>query len=73
MQTVINIKTESKEKLYDITSFVADFLEKNQVANGAVNVYVRGATAAIMIQENWDDSLQDDVITLLQEFRTNVL
>ncbi|MBT5425870.1 MAG: YjbQ family protein, partial [Bacteroidetes bacterium] len=26
-----------------------------------------GATAAIMIQENWDDSVQNDVITLLRK------
>ena len=28
-----------------------------------VNVYAQGATSAIMVQENWDDSVQRDVIT----------
>jgi secondary thiamine-phosphate synthase enzyme len=32
-----------------------------------VNVYVQGATAGIMIQENWDDSVQRDVISLLNK------
>jgi secondary thiamine-phosphate synthase enzyme len=30
-------------------------------------VYVQGATAAIMIQENWDESVQTDVVHLLQK------
>ena len=35
------------------------------------SVYVQGATAAIMIQENWDESVQNDVITLLQKLIPN--
>lgn len=31
------------------------------------SVYVQGATAAIMIQENWDQSVQNDMITLLRK------
>jgi len=34
-------------------------------------VYVQGATAAIMIQENWDNSVQNDVITLLRKLIPN--
>jgi secondary thiamine-phosphate synthase enzyme len=33
--------------------------------DGLVSVYVQGATAGIMIQENWDESVQTDVINLL--------
>jgi secondary thiamine-phosphate synthase enzyme len=33
--------------------------------DGLVSVYVQGATAAIMIQENWDESVQTDVVNLL--------
>lgn len=36
-----------------------------------VNIYAQGATAAIMIQENWDDSVQTDVIHLLQKLIPN--
>jgi secondary thiamine-phosphate synthase enzyme len=32
-----------------------------------VNVYVQGATAGIMIQENWDESVQNDVISLFRK------
>ena len=34
---------------------------------GMVNVYAQGATSAIMIQENWDESVQTDVVHLLQK------
>jgi secondary thiamine-phosphate synthase enzyme len=30
-------------------------------------VYAQGATAAMMIQENWDDSVQLDVVNLLRK------
>jgi secondary thiamine-phosphate synthase enzyme len=39
--------------------------------NGLVCVYAQGATAAIMIQENWDDSVQTDVVHLLQKLIPN--
>ena len=37
------------------------------VRDGLVSVYAQGATAAIMIQENWDESVQTDVISLLRK------
>lgn len=52
--------------MYDITRAVADIVKASGVMEGLVNVYAQGATAAIMIQENWDDSVQNDVITLLR-------
>ena len=35
--------------------------------NGLVNVYAQGATAAIMIQENWDASVPTDVVEFLRK------
>lgn len=67
MQEIISIKTTKREGLYDITAEVSEVVKKAGIENGTVNVYVQGATAAIMIQENWDDSVQRDVINLLQK------
>ncbi|NQV34374.1 MAG: YjbQ family protein [Phycisphaeraceae bacterium] len=67
MQTILEIETDSKEDLYDITEAVAAMVEKANISAGMVNLYVRGATAGIMIQENWDHSVQNDVITLLRK------
>lgn len=67
MQKIIQKSTNSHEGLYDITSEVEAIVEESGVGSGLVNVYVQGATAGIMIQENWDDSVQNDVITLLRK------
>ena len=64
---IIEIKTNSREQLVDITRQVEDVVLQNQLLNGVVNVYAQGATAAIMIQENWDESVQTDVIHLLKK------
>ena len=66
MQRIISVKTSSREELVDITSQVKALVACSGVRNGLVSVYVQGATAAIMIQENWDDSVQTDVINFLR-------
>ena len=67
MQSILKIKTTAREGLYDITHEVENILDVSGIKSGLVNVYVRGATAAIMIQENWDESVQIDVVTLLRK------
>jgi secondary thiamine-phosphate synthase enzyme len=65
MQKIITLRTDRKNGLYDITRNVVDAIRESGVKNGIVSVYARGSTAAIMIQENWDQSVQNDVVTLL--------
>lgn len=67
MQELIQIRTPQHEGLYDITNQVQKIVQSSGIKEGLVNVYVRGATAAIMIQENWDQSVQNDVIELLRK------
>lgn len=67
MQERITLSTDQREGLYDITDRIARVFERADVRSGIVSVYVRGATAGIMIQENWDDSVQQDVVSLLQK------
>lgn len=66
MQKVIIISTDRREGLYDITEEIKDILDSSGVKTGYVNVYVQGATAGVMIQENWDESVQEDVVDLLR-------
>ncbi len=63
----ITISTDSREGLYDITNKVESIVASSGIDEGLVNVYVQGATAGIMIQENWDDSVQLDVVNFLQK------
>ncbi|HBH47129.1 MAG TPA: hypothetical protein DDX98_00725 [Bacteroidales bacterium] len=67
MQQVIQIGTNKQNGLFDITQQVNDIVSKSNLKSGFVNVYVQGATAAIMIQENWDQSVQNDVVTFLKK------
>lgn len=67
MQTIFTIKTDRRNALYDITAQIEQILKNSGVNCGTVNVFAQGATAAIMIQENWDDSVQTDVVNLLNE------
>lgn len=71
MQQFITIKTDKHEALYDITGELEQLVKISGIENGLVSVYARGATAAIMIQENWDNSVQEDVISLLRKLIPN--
>ncbi|MCJ7446749.1 MAG: secondary thiamine-phosphate synthase enzyme YjbQ [Bacteroidales bacterium] len=65
MQKIITLRTDRKNGLYDITTKILEIIKESRVQNGIASVYARGSTAAIMIQENWDESVQNDVVTLL--------
>ena len=65
MQKIITLSTSGRSGLHDITSQVSAIVKSSGIRTGIVSVYARGSTAAIMIQENWDQSVQDDVVTLL--------
>lgn len=67
IQKFIHLKTDKHNGLYDITNEVRKIVEESKYQTGFVNVYARGSTCAIMIQENWDDSVQNDVINLLKK------
>ncbi len=65
MRDIIHLSSQHREELIDITARVAAVVKNSGVRQGLVAVYAQGATAAIMIQENWDESVQTDVINLL--------
>jgi len=67
MRETISLATHRREELVDITPQVAAVVERSGVREGLVCIYAQGATAAIMIQENWDESVQTDVVHLLQK------
>ena len=67
MREILVVQTHHREELVDITRPVETVVARSAVADGLVSVYVRGATAAIMIQENWDQSVQTDVVDLLRK------
>ena len=67
MRENFKVSTHRREELIDITNQVRACVKNHGVREGLVNVYVQGATAAVMIQENWDESVQTDVVNFLQK------
>lgn len=71
MRDTLQIRTDKHNGLFDITTQVAQVVQKSKTKNGIVNIYAQGATAAIMIQENWDQSVQNDVVNLFNKLIPN--
>lgn len=67
MRTVIELATGSREVLVDITAEVRRVVVESGIENGLVALYAHGATAAVMIQENWDASVPADVVECLRK------
>jgi secondary thiamine-phosphate synthase enzyme len=67
MRETIQLQTPQREILVDITDRVQTVVDASGIRDGLVALYAQGATAALMIQENWDDSVQTDVINLLRK------
>lgn len=66
MRDIVRITTEKREQLVDVTDAVTEVVRRSGIRNGLVSVYAQGATGAVMIQENWDQSVQTDVVDLLR-------
>ena len=66
MREIITIASTQHEELIDITEAIRVFVTRSQMQDGIVHVYAQGATAALMIQENWDESVPLDVVNLLR-------
>ena len=71
MRENISVATSRREELVDITVQVQKTVSRSGIENGLAVLYVQGATAALMIQENWDESVQTDVIDLLRKMIPN--
>jgi secondary thiamine-phosphate synthase enzyme len=61
------LSTDRREQLVDITPRVREAVRASGLKAGLVNIYAQGATAAIMIQENWDASVPTDVVNFLRQ------
>jgi len=65
MQEIITISTSKKQELIDITDQVAAIVRKSKVKNGLCNIFATHATAAIIINENYDPNICLDIIDAL--------
>ena len=66
MRAYLELVTDEREMLVDITAHVRAVVAESGVRDGLCCVYAHGATAAVMIQENWDASVPTDVVRFLR-------
>ena len=65
MTTEIHIKTRDKIDLVDITADVQDVVDQAGVSEGTCFVYCPHTTAGIVLNENWDTSVERDIAMVL--------
>lgn len=62
----LNVSTQKRYQLIDITKEIEEFVKKNQVENGLVLVFVPHSTAAIILTEN-EQRLKQDWLLMLEK------
>ncbi len=65
MQETFRVKTRKSQEVVDITRQVSEAVARARVDEGICTVFVRHATAAIIINENADPGFRADVVTAL--------
>jgi secondary thiamine-phosphate synthase enzyme len=63
----IVVSTDRPRQLRDITDQVRQQVAQAQIRTGLCALYAQGATAALMIQENWDPNIGLDVLDCLDQ------
>ena len=67
MQKTVQVRTRKKYEVVDLTSHVTDVVSGAGVAEGICTVFVRHATAAIVINENADPGFRLDILAALDK------
>lgn len=62
-----SISTSQHREMIDITKMVNEFIKEKKVTSGLCNVFTRHATAAIIINENYDPNICTDVLNALEK------
>lgn len=65
MQETLRVRTSHSQEVVDITRQVADVVSRAATAEGLCTVFVRHATAAVIVNENADPGFKADVVTAL--------
>jgi len=63
----IEVKTQAREELLDITARVREELVSSGIKDGICHVFVPHTTAAVTINENADPSVKEDILMALRK------
>lgn len=61
----IKISSNQRCQLIDITPEIVKIIEKEKLASGIIHIFCPHTTAAITINENYDPSVKEDIVTTL--------
>jgi secondary thiamine-phosphate synthase enzyme len=61
----LNIRTDKRNQLIDITEKVRAVVKGSGVSDGKVEIFVPHTTAAVTINENYDPTVQADILGFL--------
>ena len=67
MQATIRVRTRKKAEVLDLTAQVAEVVGRSKVDEGICTVFVRHATAAVVINENADPGFRLDLVAALDK------
>ena len=67
MQDEIRLSTSKKQELIDITGKINTIIKKSKIRNGICNIFTAHATAAIIINENYDPNICLDLLDALNK------
>ena len=62
-----SISSSKKEQILDISDQVAKIVAESKVKDGICLIFVPHATAAVMINENYDPNICDDILDALRK------
>jgi secondary thiamine-phosphate synthase enzyme len=65
MVTKIDIKTRDKVDLVDVTAEVQNVVDRADITEGTCFIYCPHTTSGIVLNENWDSSVERDVAMIL--------
>lgn len=65
MFTEFSVKTESKQDLYDITPQIHKIVRTSGIHEGVCVISVPHTTAGVTLNENWDDTVRQDLLRAL--------
>ena len=60
----ITISSKKRQENIDITKQAKYFIEKSKIENGVLLVFTPHASAALIINENYDPAVQKDILKL---------
>ncbi|MBN2343304.1 MAG: YjbQ family protein [Deltaproteobacteria bacterium] len=66
VRKTLHLQTTKAQQMVDVTRALKEIAAEHPDAL-LMSLYARGATAAIMVQENWDPNITTDILTCLSQ------